>query len=162
MRLELATQNDQARLLEVFEASPGYFLKCDGCLPTQRSVELALTDGPKQRTESYTKELYLICDEKRDMGVLDLHLHHPDVGIAYLGLLLLREDHFGQGLGRKSFQLGVTSLKSKAITKIRLGVADENDVGHFWVKLGFTPNGRRYAFKGEEITTHIVEYEKDI
>jgi len=162
MQLELATAHDQARLLKVFEASPGYFIKCDGCLPTARSVDLALTDGPKQRTPEYRKELYLITEAGRDLGVLDFHHHHPEVGTTYLGLLLLREDLFARGLGRRSFALGEELLRARGIKKIRLGVADENDVTGFWEKLGLKPNGRRYEFKGEEITTHVVEFEKEI
>jgi GNAT superfamily N-acetyltransferase len=162
MRLELASQNDQARLLKLFQASPGYFLKCDGCLPTERSVAIALTDGPKTRTPEYTKELYLISDDQQDIGVLDFHHHHPEVGITYLGLLLIREDQFGKGMGRASFDLGVEVLRTRGIKKIRLGVANENNVTPFWRKMGFVPNGREYEFKGEEITTHVIEFEKGI
>src|ERR1035438_2276250 len=43
--------------------------------------------------------------EDKAIGVIDLHKNHPEPGITYLGLLLLTENLFGLGLGRKSYQL---------------------------------------------------------
>jgi len=81
----------------------------------------------------------------------------------YLGLLLLTEDQFGKGLGRRSFDLIEHYVKNvHGVTRIRLGISDENDVTTFWTKLGFAANGKTYAWLGENKRTTVVEYEKPL
>ena len=161
--LRTVTARDKEEILSIFQRSPGYFERCDGVTPTLNSVEIAMTDGPKKKIETYLKEFMIIDYDDQAIGVIDLHRNHPEPGMTYLGLLLITEDLFGRGLGRKSYQLIEDYVrrdyKSK---KIRLGVSDDNDVDAFWRKMGFTPDGHTYEFKGENKTTHVVEYEKDL
>jgi len=105
----------------------------------------------------------IIIRDQKPIGVLDLHVNHPEEKICYLGLLLLKEDLFGKGLGTQCYRFAEDYiLRSLQCQKIRLGVADENNVTGFWTKMGFTPNGNKYDFPGEAKVSHVQEYEKEI
>jgi hypothetical protein len=66
-------------------------------------------------------------------------------------------------LGRRSYELAEHYLKTIFKTrKIRLGVSDDNDVSAFWKKMGFTLNGKSYAYKGENRKTQVRELEKTL
>lgn len=45
---------------------------------------------------------------------------------------------------------------------MRLGISEGNDVSTFWKKMGFAENGKTYMWKGENKTTAVVEYEKQV
>ena len=97
------------------------------------------------------------------IGLIDVHAHHPEKGICYVGLLLLKESHHKCGLGRKSYLL-LEDYVRRAFdcSIIRLGVSKENDYSNFWEKMGYTPNGNAYEWVGESKTTLVLEFEKEI
>ncbi len=157
------SEEDQDLLLNIFTRSPQYFQRVDGCIPTLQTVQNALVDGPQKRHSKYLKEFLLIESKDIPIGVIDIHIHHPDENIAYLGLLLLSEDIFGRGLGRRSYKLLEHYVKNIFdVSTVRLGVSEENDVSVFWKKLGFVENGNTYSWKGENKITQVVEFEKQI
>jgi ribosomal protein S18 acetylase RimI-like enzyme len=97
------------------------------------------------------------------LGVLDLHVNHPEVGVCYLGMLLIKEDCFGKGLGRKCYKLAEDYVKrALGCHKIRLGVSEVNDVAKFWEKQGFTQNGKTYEYTGEARASRVRELEKEV
>ena len=161
MDLEAVTAHSQELVLSVFESSPSYFLKVEGCLPTISTVEEALRAEPKEKCERYQKEFLLIREGGRAIGTAELHLHHPQPGIAYLGLLIIREDLFGKGKGRECYLILERYIKEKhSCQAVRLGVSNDNDCSGFWSKLGFSSNGRAYSYEGERKMNYVVEYEK--
>jgi uncharacterized cupin superfamily protein/GNAT superfamily N-acetyltransferase len=163
MRLKVCTLENASQVFAVFQKSKRYFLNVDGCEPTLKMAEHAIADGPKQKTEKYFKEFLLIELNGLNIGVLDVHAHHPDEGICYLGLLLITEDHFSKGLGARVYRFAEDYIKrSFGCRKIRLGVSDDNDVAGFWTKMGFTLNQKTYEWKGEGKTSTVREYDKDI
>ncbi len=154
---------DHPTVLNVFEKSPTYFRRVDGCEPTLKSVQIALTDGPKMQTPTYRKEFLFLEYKNQPIGVVDLHIDHPEAGIAYLGLLLLAEDSFSKGFGRRFYDLVEHYAKTTfGIKKMRLGISDDNDVSGYWKKMGFVPNGKTYEWKGENRTTNVVEFDKSL
>ncbi len=160
LRVRFATPEDAATVLEIFKRSPEYFRKVDGCEPSEHTVKTEMTLEPKEKVAAYRKTFMIIEHEGKPIGAADVHVHHPQEGVAYIGLLLLVEDVFGKGLGRRSFELIADFLKrTYKIEKIQLGISEENDVSGFWRKLGFTPNGNSYTWKGEAKTTQVTEYE---
>lgn len=153
--------SDENLVLDIFQNSLTYFRRVDGCEPTIKSVNHAIKDGPEKRAESYFKEFLLIEYKDKAIGVVDLHINHPDPGIVYIGLLLLIEETFGKGLGRRSYELVEHYVKTIFEAKtVRLGISDDNDVSGYWKKMGFIPNGRTYSWKGESKTTNVVEFDK--
>jgi RimJ/RimL family protein N-acetyltransferase len=161
MELEQVTLNSQELVLSVFENAPSYFLRVEGCRPSLATVTEAILGEPLNKCAQYGKEFLLIRKDGRPIATAELHLHHPDSGICYLGLLLVREDLWGQGMGRECYFAVEHYLRHRhQCHSIRLGVSDENDVSGFWSKLGFRSNGRNYCYEGHRKANNVVEYEK--
>lgn len=161
MDLEPITLNSLDLVLSVFESSPNYFLKVEGCLPTAGTAQEAILGEPAAKGPGYNKEFLLIRDRGRLIGTAEVHVNHPEPLSSYLGLLLIREDLFGHGVGRECYTAVENHLCFRHdIRRVRLGVSDDNDVSGFWSKLGFHSNGRTYCWEGERKTSHVVEYEK--
>jgi GNAT superfamily N-acetyltransferase len=122
-----------------------------------------MIDGPKKQSEKYFKEFLIIDLNDEPVGVLDLHANHPKAGVCYLGLLLIKEDCFGKGLGRRCYELAEDYIKrALGCSKLRLGVSDANDVAGFWEKQGFTHNGKTYNWTGEAKISMVRDFEKVI
>ena len=161
--LEIVTLHSQDLVLSIFESSPSYFMRVDGCLPTIATVEDAILGRPSSPSLNYQKEFLIIREEGRAIGTVELHHHHPTAQVSYIGLLLIREDLSGRGLGKICYvELEKYLRQRHRIKAVRLGVSDENDVSGFWSKLGFKSNGRSYTWEGERRSSNVVEYEKAI
>lgn len=163
MDLEPVDLSAQNLILSIFERSPSYFLQVEGCLPTLATVNDAVLCAPAKTTSAYRKEFLVIRDAGQPIGTVELHVNHPEPSIAYIGLLLLREDLHRKGIGRSCY-LAVEKYVSDhyGAKVIRLGVSDDNDVSGFWSKLGFRSNGHTYIYAGELKSSNVVEYEKKI
>ena len=163
MDLERVNLSDQQLILSIFQKAPSYFLQVEGCLPTLATVNDAVLCAPAQTAPDYLKEFLIIRDSGTPIGTVELHMHHPDPGIAYIGLLLVREDFHRRGVGRSCYHAVEEYLKLNYGAKyVRLGVSDDNDVSGFWSKLGFRSNGRHYSYAGERKANNVVEYEKKV
>jgi len=163
MQFEMCSEKDALKVFEIFQKSPQYFFKVDGCAPTLKIAEFAIKEGPKKKSDKYFKEFLIIKKNQIPIGVLDVHINHPQEKTCYLGLLLITEDHFGKGLGSECYRFAEDYiLRALQCEKILLGVAEENPVAGFWKKMGFAPNGNSYEFTGEAKVSHVKEYEKQI
>ncbi|HEX4925056.1 MAG TPA: GNAT family N-acetyltransferase [Bdellovibrionales bacterium] len=163
LRLSKASDADTRTILEIYSAAPEYFLNVEGRLPTAETVAHDLRDGPKKTVPEYFKEFLIVHAEGRPVGVADLHANHPETGITYIGLLLLRKDVWGRGLGRRAFLLVEDYARRALKTKIlRLGISRDNEVTGFWRKMGFAENGRSYEWKGEAKTSAVIEMDKPL
>jgi uncharacterized cupin superfamily protein len=163
LSLRHVNSSDENLVLDIFKKSPTYFSRVDGCEPTITTVKHAIADGPEKRVESYHKEFLLIEHKDQPIGVVEIHINHPEPGIVYVGLLLLTENIFGKGFGRRSYELVEHYVKMIFGAKtLRLGISDDNDVSPFWKKMGFVPNGKTYSWKGESKTTNVVEFDKRV
>lgn len=163
LQLQICTEADLEQVLQVFQRSPQYFARVDGTLPTLDTARDALVSEPKNRSATYARELLLIRRDGQAIGALEVHLHHPEPGTAYIGLLLIADDLFGQGLGRQCYKLGEDYLiRAWGCHKIRLGISNDNDVTGFWRKMGFEFNGQGYDWAGEAKTTTVREMEKTV
>jgi len=163
LAFRLCDESAAEEVLAIFQSSPTYFQRVDGCPPTIETTKHAMIDVPNKRCEKYFKEFLIIDLNDEPIGVLDLHANHPEVGICYLGLLLIKENCFGKGLGRRCYELAEDYVKrALGCNRIRLGVSDANDVTKFWEKQGFTHNGNIYNWTGEAKTSPVRELEKVI
>lgn len=162
MELAPATSAQSELILSLFQSSPSYFQNVEGAEASLATVEEALRARPKQTVPEYKKEFLIVSDDDgRPVGTVELHVHHPEKGIAYIGLLQIRDELAGRGVGRRAYAAVEDYARSKfGVDRIRLGVADDNDVSGFWAKLGFRANGRTYTWMGERKSNNVVEYEK--
>ncbi|MGC3997904.1 MAG: GNAT family N-acetyltransferase [Anaeromyxobacter sp.] len=77
------------------------------------------------------------------VGVLDLYLHHPEPGVAHIGLLLFREACQTLGYGRETVASLERGLLRAGFNALRLSVTDDNHAARaFWDHLGFADVGR--------------------
>lgn len=105
----------------------------------------------------------MISENSNPIGFADLHVNYRSQGMTYLGLLILREDVHGKGLGRRAYNLVEKFLVDQFdVEKIYLGVSDHNQVQDYWSKMGFIPNGFTYKWKGEKIESLVTEMEKQL
>jgi GNAT superfamily N-acetyltransferase len=163
MELEAVTLNSQDLVLSIFECSPDYFTRVEGCLPSMSTVHEAILGKPHAPCPEYKKEFLIIRQDGRAIGTAELHVNHPHSETAYIGLLLIREDMKGKGIGRACYQAVEKYLRDRHESKfIRLGISEQNDVSGFWSKLGFRANGRTYVWEGECRASNVFEYEKTL
>lgn len=89
------------------------------------------------------------------VGMVDCILHHPKHAEAFIGLLLVSEEHQGQGLGRSLHEALVRELSSRGITRILLGIVDFNKTTAepFWLALGYSPTGNTSPYSHGSITS---------
>lgn len=77
------------------------------------------------------------------VGLLDLHLEHPEPGTAHVGLLLFREAAQGLGYGTETVATLEHALARAGFDTLRCSVGDENPAARaFWERLGFGEVGR--------------------
>ena len=136
-----ATRQGRAELQACLDGAPGYFEAIEGgpAAPdaAARLVEEAEAD-PERRVL-----LLRARGDGEPLGVLDLYLHHPEPGVAHVGLLLLREAVQGRGLGREVVEALAGALAGAGFAELRASVADETPGAQaFWERLGFEPAGR--------------------
>ncbi|MBP9708567.1 MAG: GNAT family N-acetyltransferase [Oligoflexales bacterium] len=152
-------ESDVDEVLHIFNSAASYFEKVEGSQPTLKMAQNIIKDIPKKISDKYIKDFLFIELQKEKIGIVDLHVNHPEDGVCYLGLLLISNSKSGKGLGRKCYTLIEDYIiRAHSCKKIRLGVSADNDVSAFWEKLGFLANGNSYEWQGER----SKEFEKDI
>ena len=164
LRLEIIGPDKAPIVQEIYFNSPTYFRRVDGSEPTEGMAIKDILDVPPKHGSNYVKIAALIFDENKfPIGYTDLHVNYRCLGMVYLGLLILREDVQGKGLGRKSYELIEKYLLDHFdIEKIYLGVSNHNLVQDYWEKMGFIPNGFTYTWKGENKESVVTELEKQL
>ncbi len=161
LALRLCDEQSAQEVFDIYCRSPEYFIRVEGCLPTIETVKKDMAESPPNQSDTYIKEFLIIEHDGSSIGVVDLHGNHPEEGICYLGLLLLRDDAKQMGTGSQSYKLIEDYVRRAMRCKsIRLGVSETNDVSTFWLKMGFEPNGRTYKWKGQHVTANVREFEK--
>ncbi len=81
--------------------------------------------------------------ETAPIGFLDLHLHQPEPGVAHVGVLALRPEARGRGLGGDLVEALCSALQAEGFGALRASVGDENPGARaFWESVGFAEVGR--------------------
>ncbi len=150
-----------SKLQNLLKAAPQYHLKVEGVLPGKNAARDALLSGPPG-FEMKDKHGFGFFQNDLFLGYIDIANGYPKKGIAYLGLLLIDESFHGVGLGTRAFELIETEIKKWNCQKIRLSVAETNDVVGFWEKMGFRKTGRVLKPQQTEIVCDVIEMEKSI
>jgi GNAT superfamily N-acetyltransferase len=114
------------------------------------SVEIAaetkafLSELPLGKTIADKYSLGIAEESDRLVGILDAIRDYPDPGIWWIGLLLLRPEARGRGLGAQILD-GFSDIAGRCgAHEMRLGVVETNPAGlRFWQRMGFTEISRR-------------------
>ncbi len=163
MKLELIGIEKANVVQDIYNQSPIYFRRVDGTDPLPGMGEKDILDVPPKRSSDYLKVPLLIYEDSQPVGYADLHINYRSIGIAYMGLLILKETLQSKGLGRRAYFEVENYLKSNyGIEKIYLGVSNHNQVQGYWEKMGFIPNGFTYKWAGGKIESTVTEMEKII
>lgn len=163
LAFQVCNESDAETVLEVFNHSAKYFQQAEGLSPNLQMVKQLLADQPAQPSDDYFKECLIIQLNNKPIGFLEVHAHHPQKETCYLGLLLIREDLFSQGFGRKCYELAEDYiLRALQCSKIHLGVSAESNTSGFWQKMGFEFSGKKYEKSREHKTSILHECIKDL
>jgi RimJ/RimL family protein N-acetyltransferase len=149
------------KLQNLLEAAPQYNLKVEGRQPTPTAAEDTLNSGPPN-FDFQNKHTFGFFRNDLLIGCVDIANGYPEKEIAYLGLLLIDESLQGLGLGTRAFHLVEAECAKWQVRKIRLSVAESNDVTGFWRKVGFVPTGRILNSHQKEIISQVIEMEKPL
>ncbi|MGZ3787032.1 MAG: GNAT family N-acetyltransferase [Bacteriovorax sp.] len=143
----------------IFEEAPTYSLRAEGTMPKRDAAIMAFKEMPPDfdKTNKYCFGFY---KDESLIGFIDILNGYPEKSIAYLGLLLLSEAHQKKGMGSIAYQLLEAEVRKWNSTKIRLAVAESNDVSGFWSKMGFRPTGRILTAHNPDIISQVIEMEK--
>lgn len=151
LTLERVDLSAEALVQEILNAAPTYSLKVDGLKSIPGDARDTLTDPPPNCTMDQ-KHVLVLRDGGKAVGVADVVQGFPDSDTAFLGLLLLREDHQRKGMGKSFYRMIEAMVAEKfGCRKIRLAVVDSNPVGPFWEKMGFVLTGDVRPHEGKRL-----------
>lgn len=127
-----------AAVLAIYQQNPAYFA-LTGQVPDLRLVQQDIQIKPASVLPEY-KTFFLITDEQQQqLGVLDLLVHYPETGTAYIGLFMTRQ----KGLGSEILIQIVEALQAENFKRIKIGVLIKNRAAlRFWEKMGFIVTGQ--------------------
>ncbi len=163
LKLRLVTKENVDEVHQICKDFPQYFIKVEGCEPTKEMTFKEIVEKPKEQSQQYFKEFLIIEAEGQAVGVVDLHVNHPEQETCYIGLLLLKESLQRKRLGTRAYKFIENYIKTAlSCEKIKLGVSEENDVSIFWQKFGFKPSGKTYNWHGEKKTAKVMEFQKSL
>jgi ribosomal protein S18 acetylase RimI-like enzyme len=137
-----AGPRDRAELQACLVGAPDYFTRTEGGPAHPDAAERLLADAEADES----RRVFLLVPRSGGgpaVGVLDLYLHHPEPGVAHVGLLLFRESCQGLGYGRDTVASLEHALARAGFEAVRLSVGDENpDARAFWQHLGYAELAR--------------------
>jgi GNAT superfamily N-acetyltransferase len=132
-----------AALQKVLENAPTYAERATGRPPADTEAQSLFNAVPAETTTD-NKYVYGVMADGLDMvGCAEIIRGWPTSSTAQIGLLLLDETHQGRGLGRTTYHLVETKVRSwPEIDMLRISVARSNtDVLPFWRRMGFAETG---------------------
>lgn len=131
--------HDAPLLQAVYATVPAYYDLFGGLRPDE--AHQALTESPGVGDSHHA---WGILEDGELVGHLDFLLGFPEPTTAYLGLLLVRGDRHGRGLGRRAFEQWLAWVMAGPFERVRLGVVEGNAPAlAFWERVGCRPTGER-------------------
>jgi GNAT superfamily N-acetyltransferase len=162
LRLERVDLSAERLVQSILEAAPAYTLNTEGVASIPTDGRDTLTALPPN-CSSEQKHVLVLCRGDLPVGVADIIQGYPDPKTAFLGLMLLREDQQGQGLGARFYRELETRIREEMnCTWVRLAVVDSNPVVPFWEKQGFRLTGDVKSHEGRNLRSQKRVMEKSL
>lgn len=133
------------------------FLLMWGRLPGPGEAEALLSDAPPGRSAA-DKYLVGIFAQATDLvGVLELVPGYPGEGDWWIGLVLLRPDHRGRGLGLEVVEEVARWIVAEGGCSVWLCVQEQNPRARvFWQRMGFEEVRRERQHLGRRENVVVV------
>lgn len=137
------TPENLSAVQRVLEATPTYHRLVGGRPASTTEAQEVFSSRPPGDFQE--KIVYGVYDGAELVGVVDLVKGYPNAVTVFIGLLLIREDRQGQGLGARTFREIQALVKGWGnFPVLRLAVVSTNPAaGLFWRKMGFVETGER-------------------
>lgn len=149
-RAEPIGDAERGELLELFGACEDYVRLAEGRAPSDAQVEELLRSLPPGKAPADKHVLGLRDRAGRLVGAIDFVRDYPAPGEWFLGLLLLRPEERGSGLGERAYRAVEAFARERGASVVRIAVADQNIRARaFWERLGFAPEYSRQVHTGE-------------
>jgi ribosomal protein S18 acetylase RimI-like enzyme len=146
---------DEAELQKFCETCADYCMMVTGRLPQEGDAHNILYDLPPGKKPEDKIVYGMLKSGLKIIGVLDMVRDYRISGEWTIGLMILRPDERGQGLGRQLFGFAKHRILQENGHSIRLGVLEENYRARlFWHSLGFRETEivkRRYEGKDHRV-----------
>jgi ribosomal protein S18 acetylase RimI-like enzyme len=140
IRAAAAAAGDALELQACMEAARDYFVRTEGAPPTPGAARELLAEA---EADEARRVFLLRGPGGPPLGFLDLHLHQPEPGVAHVGVLALRPEARGRGVGRALVEALAGALTAAGFGALRCSVGDENpEARAFWEAVGFGEVGR--------------------
>jgi GNAT superfamily N-acetyltransferase len=146
---------DAERAEELFAACPDYFQRLHGAAHTAEDIRDLLEERPPEVSE---KQTWIALVRGETVGVVDFLRDYPRPGTVYVGLLMVREDRQGQGLGAILFRELARLSQGE---HFRLAVLEHNKPAlAFWRRMGFVATGEVKPWRGHRVILMERSYEQ--
>ena len=164
MRRLLPT-SDGPLVQDLIGADPSYTQRIGGKSPGPGDGLALLTTTPLLYQED-DKHVLGLFDGDSLVAVADIIRGYPTEDYAFIGLLQVRSDRKGQGLGRLMHDqvLGYVSSQMPNVTRMRLGIVATNraEAEPFWLQMGYEATGETKCWNQGPITSTTLLYERGV
>lgn len=159
--LTCADAADAARVQALLASSPGYTRRVSGREVAPGDGAAVLSALPPGVDRARKTVLGLLDADGGLLALCDVIAHWPEPGTAHIGLLLVREDRAGRGLGRLLHDSVLAQLRAGAlgegngagIERLRAGIVASNAEGAepFWRAIGYEPTGEVRPYRDGDV-----------
>jgi RimJ/RimL family protein N-acetyltransferase len=162
-KARLLGQDDLPAIETVFEAGRDYLEMVSAEVDIHAEAQAFLTELPPGKDIADKQSIGIFSDTDRWIGLMDVIRDYPDPGMWWIGLLLLRSDQRGSGLGGQILEaFSAFALRSGA-RELRLGVVGQNPAAfRFWQRMGFIETGRRPPRQADIRAEIVIEMRKGL
>jgi ribosomal protein S18 acetylase RimI-like enzyme len=101
-----------------------------------------------QEVQFKQKNALGIYQNQQLIGIFELFMHYKAIGTLQIALMMLSPANRGLGIGEKAYQSLEQWSIAMEMSKIRLGVLEENpDALAFWERMHFFKTGEKRPYK---------------
>lgn len=152
------------KLVETFYAqNPDYWAEMgDESAPVDKAQEFFHEPPPPNCDPTQSLRLGLF-ESDRLAAIADLHFGFPDVGSAYIGLMIVCTSLQGQGNGRRLLAELEQRARAQGASSLALAVFDSNTQGkRFWRGAGFAETGHTGTVSLGRLRQKLLRMSKEL
>lgn len=146
-------------LYELLETNDDYYLHMKEKIDLAKTQRMLGALPPGAEPGNKRNSVYLMHDQI--MGFMEVVKDYPEPGTAMIGLLIVRKEQHGRGIGSELLHFALDELKAVGTTSVFLSYASTNGQSRrFWGRHGFRATGDIDVF--EEDGLELVAMERQL